>query len=332
MSWTKLSLLWFGRINSIKMDILPKYLYLFQTLPIKLRKTFFKKRNKLLLQFIWRNNKPRINLKTLCQSKDRGGAGLPDFECYYKAVIFSRVLDWFHHSVDKQWVQLEIGSSPLNPKAALWLCTKDIGPRSSWPLLTYTVLECWHHYLKIFPLSSIPSPLTPLIDNPSLPIGMHSNAILSWDKSYWPQIRHTILEGIFMPFVNFQTLHDQKKGIWFVYLQLQSFYSSLTPKHSIHQSLTDFEQLCLSLDPPAHTISKIYMLLSTLKSPGLPPYAVKWELELSRSIQEEEWVQIFNNTHKFSIACDTQEHNLKLLSRWYRTPVNLNRMFPAQSD
>lgn len=257
---------------------------------------------------------------------------MPDFDCYYKAVIFSHILDWFHHPDDKQWVQLEICSSPLNPKAALWLCSKDIGSRSSWPLLTYTVLECWHHYLKLFPLSSIPAPLTPLIDNPSLPIGIHSNAILSWDKSHWPQIRHTILEGTFMPFVSFQTLHDQRKGVWFVYMQLQSFYSSLTPKYSINRPLTDFEQLCTSLDPTKHTISKIYTLLSTLNSPGLPLYTTKWELELSRLTQKEDWDQIFINTHKFLIACDTQERNFKLLSRWYHTPVNLNRIFPSQSD
>lgn len=133
-------------------------------------------------------------------------------------IIFSRILDWFPHFHDKQWIQLQIGSSPLNPKAALWLPIKDTGSRSSWPWLTYTVLECWHHYLKSFPLSSIPGPLTPLIDNPSFPIGVHSHSILSWDKSYWPQIRHMILEGTFMSFLNFQTLHDQKKGLCFFFL------------------------------------------------------------------------------------------------------------------
>lgn len=55
-------------------------------------------------------------------------------------------------------------------------------------------------------------------------------------------------------------------------------------------------------------------------------------MELGRPIQEEDWDQIFINTYKFSISCDTQEHSFKLLSRWYRSPVNLNQIFPSQSD
>lgn len=74
-----------------------------------------------------------------------------------------------------------------------------------------------------------------------------------------------ILEDTFMSFIHFQTLFS-------FYLQVQSLYCSLTPKYAIHRQLSDFEQLYTSVEPPTHTISRIYMLLSILNSPGLPLY------------------------------------------------------------
>lgn len=40
-AWTITPLPWFGRINTLKMDTLPKLLYLFQTVPISVPKRFF---------------------------------------------------------------------------------------------------------------------------------------------------------------------------------------------------------------------------------------------------------------------------------------------------
>lgn len=44
---------WFGRCNIIKMNVLPKFLYLFQALPIAIPKYYFKKIHSLLTGFIW---------------------------------------------------------------------------------------------------------------------------------------------------------------------------------------------------------------------------------------------------------------------------------------
>lgn len=52
--------LWFVRCNLIKMSILPKFLYLFQTLPIKIPTTYFKRVQNLFMQFIWAHKKTRI--------------------------------------------------------------------------------------------------------------------------------------------------------------------------------------------------------------------------------------------------------------------------------
>lgn len=45
-------LLWFGRINSLKMDSLPCFQYLFQTIPIHLTASYFKKIHRMFSKFV----------------------------------------------------------------------------------------------------------------------------------------------------------------------------------------------------------------------------------------------------------------------------------------
>lgn len=54
--WMSLSLSIIGRINILKMNILPKLLYLFQNVPLPPPDDFFHKINKIFREFIWGNN------------------------------------------------------------------------------------------------------------------------------------------------------------------------------------------------------------------------------------------------------------------------------------
>uniref|UniRef100_A0A2D4F0Q1 Reverse transcriptase domain-containing protein n=2 Tax=Micrurus corallinus TaxID=54390 RepID=A0A2D4F0Q1_MICCO len=65
IKWENLQLSLIGRISTIKMNVLPKILYLFQTIPIRLDKKFFDDLNKIVLRFIWQSRKARIKLKLL---------------------------------------------------------------------------------------------------------------------------------------------------------------------------------------------------------------------------------------------------------------------------
>ena len=91
--WKDSPCLWTESLNIVKISVLPKVIYRFNAIPVKIPASYFGEINKLILKFSWRGKIPRTANSILKKNKV-GGLILTNFKIYYKATIFKTVQYW----------------------------------------------------------------------------------------------------------------------------------------------------------------------------------------------------------------------------------------------
>uniref|UniRef100_A0A670JMH3 Reverse transcriptase domain-containing protein n=1 Tax=Podarcis muralis TaxID=64176 RepID=A0A670JMH3_PODMU len=314
--WNRLKLSFWGRISMIKMLVLPKMLFLFQMLPILKGVAIFKEWQRMISRYIWQDKKPRIKYKLLTDVKERGGFALPDLKLYYEATCLCWLKEWIKLKNTKL-LDLEGFDARFGWHAHLWK-EKKIGYGSfENHIFRRSLLEVWDRYKNILE-TGVPHWLSPLEAMGVKKINM---------RSEWATYADLVVkEGGKWRLKPYEQVKEYVYD-WLHYRQVNEMFKKEEKEKGYKEKDSKFQTEIVNND--CKIISKMYKILLEWHTMDeeVKVVMIQWAKDLGYNIDLDDWQKIWNENLKFTACVTLKENTMKMVYRWYMTPVKLSKMY-----
>lgn len=323
--WNLIPFLGLGqRVEVIKMNLLPRLLYLFQNIPVELPKGKFQELDKLISRFIWQGKKPRIRYKTLQLAKDKGGLALPNIKNYHQAAQIKILVNICNPSYKAKWKDIECQISSDIPIQAiigdsgLINCLKDVNP---WIKMS---MRTWHRVINENKANE-PYWIIKWIgyDVDFLPNRMDAR-FKQWADKGLAKYSDFFEGGILRQFQDLKNRFSLTNQDFYRFLQVRHYLNNIMKKEEVQQTnlgLLKIFLLSYRSDPGRGNISKIYKVLRELEGGDTAYIKEKWEKESNITIRMEIWGKIILQKWKSTFSLSWREFGWKNVVRFFRVPA-----------
>ncbi len=331
--WASLPLSLVGRTSLVKMVILPKFLYLFQHIPICINKSFFTGLDSILRSFLWGNKPARLKKSILQLPKAKGGLALPNFQQYYWACNIKKLLFWNRDNYSDNcppWVHMET-SSMKNTLYSI-VCSQlplVVNKVSDNPIVTSS-LRIWVQFRKHHGLQR-GSTCMPILNNYFFPPSSLDSAFLLWTSNGLLKINYLYEEGVFASFSSLSKKYNLPSHHLFRFFQIRHFIKKQFPHFPNRPPESQIDHFLALNASRRHLISVIYNLINSITADPTDTFKDIWEQDLGVSITEDLWHSILNQVHSSSICARHGLIQCKILFRAHLTNAHLAKIFPDRS-
>lgn len=305
-AWSRLPLGVTGRINIIKMILLPKMLYMVWHAPLYIPLKFFKKMEAILNSFVWGHGRHKLAWHILKNPTAMGGMALPDLQEYYIAAQLSHM--YYFNKNEMQRYKMLICDDPKSPLSSPLQAIFRGGltgkrlPRYNEGMLTHHQ-KIWGAALKRLKLGHIHSH-TPLWLNNHLPELKNLPDPHIWAR-YGIIYLHQVLTDTRLK--TFQSLKDEYSiphHLLFKYLQLR--HALRFQLRNVANAITHPQVLEIIMGPePQKLISNLYY---TIRLPRVATVIQKaksgWEKDVG-DISDSDWDEILDMLNRHHLNCQT---------------------------